>query len=96
MPICYEGETATLRGQCGVAEIDELVPFLERHPDATVSLDGCQHMHTAVFQLLRSRRTKVTGTPDNMFILKWLYPLLHPDSADETPVSDAESVEGNS
>lgn len=76
MPARYESDTVILSGQCGVGEVDELVPFLDQHPQAVVSLDGRQRMHTAVFQLLLRRGVRAVGTPEDTFISRWLYPLL--------------------
>jgi hypothetical protein len=76
MPIRYEGDAIEMDGYCPIDDAEELMKFLEEHPTASVSLERCQHMHSALLQLLLSYRVRVVGEAYTPFIWKWVVPLL--------------------
>jgi hypothetical protein len=76
MPIRYEGDAIAMDGYCPIDEAEELMKFLEEHPHATVSLTQCQHLHSALLQLLLTYKVKVVGEAYAPFIYKWVVPLL--------------------
>jgi hypothetical protein len=76
MPIRYEGETIHMEGFCAIDEAEELLRFLELHRGAQVVLTECQHLHTALLQLLLSYRVCLAGEAYNPFVSKWIVPML--------------------
>lgn len=76
MPIRYEGDAVRMEGVCAIEEVDGLLAFLERTPSATVSLEACEHLHTAVLQALLAYDVKLVGEVYEPFLWKWVAPLL--------------------
>lgn len=83
MPVRYEEDTIHMDGFCAIDEAEELVRFLEEHPKSRVELSQCQHMHTALLQLLLSYRVELRGEAYNPFISKWIVPLLRAPADEE-------------
>lgn len=76
MSIRYDGDTIHMEGICAVDEADALLKFLEEHKCPRVSVSQCQHMHTALLQLLLSYRVVLEGEAFNPFIWRWVVPAL--------------------
>lgn len=79
MPIAFNGQVIEMEGACTIEEADALLAFLERTPGAKVSLRGCEHLHTALLQILVARRVPLTGEVYSPFLWKWIAPLLARD-----------------
>lgn len=75
--------TIELAGRCGVEDAEALQGFLLEAPRSTVEWSGCQHLHSAVLQVLLIGKPRVLGTPSNTFLRTHVAPLLR--SAHETP-----------
>lgn len=93
MPIRYEGDTVHLEGFCAVDEAEVLLGFLETHVGAEVELSQCQHMHTALLQLLLGYRVALVGEAYNPFIGKWIVPLLQARTSGEERARSVSSTE---
>ena len=76
MAIRYTDQTVVMDGVCTIEEVDGLISFLERTPGATVSLQSCEHVHTAIVQVLISHKVKLQGEVYSPFLWKWVAPLL--------------------
>jgi sialic acid synthase SpsE len=76
MTIRFEGDEIVMSGVCAIEEIEELMGFLEQHKQAHVNLAQCEHMHTALLQLLMQYHVKVRGTAYTPFLWKWVVPVL--------------------
>ena len=77
MAIQYEGDGIIMTGSCSIEEADELQRFLEEHRQSVhVQLTHCEHMHTALLQLLMQYHVKVRDTAYSPFLWKWVVPLL--------------------
>lgn len=76
MAIQFEDGCAVLSGRCELTEVEELMDFLERTPDCRVSLDGCEHMHAAIYQLLYHYSRPTDGTPASDFVTRFILPAL--------------------
>lgn len=81
VPIRYEGNTIHMDSFCAIDEAEGMVRFLEEHSSPRVELTQCQHMHTALLQLLLSYRVELAGEAYNPFISKWIVPLLQAPGA---------------
>jgi hypothetical protein len=69
MSITREGETVFLSGPCGVEDAEALLRHLAEGV-RRVDLDGCEHIHAAILQLLIAASPKLEGRlPD--FIARW-------------------------
>lgn len=71
-----EGAVIELSGACGVDDAEVLQRGLLAAPDSTVRWDTCEHLHTAVLQVLLASRPRVSGVPPNPFLAKHVAPLL--------------------
>jgi hypothetical protein len=88
MPVVTSANGAALSGVCGVAEAETLHIWLLDHPTARIDLTDCQHVHTAVLQVLLALRPAIVGQPDDPGLAGWLMPLLA-DAADDQPPAAA-------
>ena len=61
-----------LRGLCPLEDAELLVRHLSDAAQATVDLTGCDHVHTAVIQVLMAARPRIVGSPTDPFIDKHL------------------------
>jgi hypothetical protein len=76
MTIEVEAGEIRLTGRCGAEEAETLLSLLLAGNDR-VDLTGCEHLHTALLQLLIVARPAIRGEPAP-FIARWLLPLLAP------------------
>lgn len=88
MPVVTGPNGAALSGICGVAEAETLLVWLLDHPMMQIDLTACQHVHTAVLQVLLALRPSITGQPADPGLAAWLMPLLVEPAAD-TPAAAA-------
>lgn len=77
MAIQYEGDTIVMSDVCSIEDAEELQRFLETHSQAYVKLTHCEHMHTALLQLLMQYNVTVRDTAYSPFLWKWVVPLLN-------------------
>ena len=78
MPIQYQEDCVVLQGTCGIRELEDLQAFFQLHENPVVSFEGCQHLHTALLQLLLTYRPQIRGNAESAFIARWIVPLLDP------------------
>lgn len=78
MPIRFKKNAVLCEQSCTVEEALPLLEFLQAHPAARVDLRACTHMHTAVLQVLMALGPKLAALPTEIFLQRWLTPLLVP------------------
>lgn len=72
MPVQYKKTVAQLTGSCTVEEAEGLVEWLAANPRGRVNLRDCEHLHTAVLQVLLALRPPVSAPPADAFIARCL------------------------
>ncbi|MEV0565987.1 hypothetical protein [Dactylosporangium sp. NPDC050588] len=70
--------TAVLSEAVTVEEVEELVAWLRRTPEARLDLRNCNHLHTAAFQAILAFGPKLSATPVDSFLTAQLLPALEP------------------
>jgi len=76
MPIDYSDKEASLKDVVSIQEVDDLLEWLIAHPEASVNLADCSHMHLAALQTLASSKRQITAWPENEKLKGWIEPLL--------------------
>ena len=76
MPVLLAKSTARLTGTVTVEEVETLAGWIRENRSATVSLDGCEHLHAAALQLLLVSEIKISRPPRDPFLATWVHPLL--------------------
>jgi hypothetical protein len=71
-------ETYRLQAEARVEDAEPLLRFLQAQPDGAVDLNGVEHLHAAIIQLLLVFRPPVVGEPADPFLRQWILPLLMP------------------
>lgn len=65
MPITYTDTLAEFSGRIGAEECQDLMTWLQSHPDGQVSLADCEHLHAAGLQCLLALKPPVlAASPD--------------------------------
>ncbi|CAO3429162.1 hypothetical protein [Azospirillum endophyticum] len=80
MPIRFEKTLAVLDGNCAVEEAESLLDWLKSRKRPRVDLSGCEHLHTAVLQLLIAARPAVVAWPEDALWRRWLSAALPTDT----------------
>ena len=75
MPVELKDTVAVLDGICEVAEAEPLLAWLQAHPRAAVDVSRCEHVHTAVLQVLMAAHPTLLGVRANDD-RAWLGPVL--------------------
>ena len=65
MPIKYTERVAYLQGVCDSDEAELLWQWLQQHAKGKVNLKDCEHLHTAVLQVLLMMHPVITAKPTN-------------------------------
>jgi hypothetical protein len=65
-----------LSGPCGVEDAEVLQQHLLAMPGATVEWSECEHLHSAVVQVLLAGAPHVRGAPKNEFLTTHIAPIL--------------------
>lgn len=72
MPIECKKKVAYLRGVCAVEEAETLLAWLNDTPGARINMKECEHLHTAVLQVLLAAKPPLSAPPQNEFLARWL------------------------
>ena len=65
-----------LSGRCGADDAEVLLQHLSATPGATVEWSECEHLHSAVVQVLLVGAPVMRGTPKNGFLTTHIAPIL--------------------
>jgi len=76
MTVHLDNGTIRLEGDCHVEDAESLLNLLQEEPGRTVDLSAVGALHTAVLQLLLAFRPRITGTNGDVFLERWITPLL--------------------
>lgn len=76
MPIEFGKNVARLKEICTVEEAETLLEWLQNHPKGQINMKHCQHLHTAILQVLWVTRPRINTLPDDPFLARWVMPLL--------------------
>jgi hypothetical protein len=65
-----------LSGPCGVEDAEHLQRHLLAAPRSTVEWGACEHLHSAVLQVLLVAKPPMRGVPRSAFLRTYVEPLL--------------------
>ena len=65
-----------LSGRCGADDAEVLQHQLLAMPGATLEWSNCEHLHTAVVQVLLVGAPRMRGAPKNAFLTAHIAPIL--------------------
>jgi hypothetical protein len=65
-----------LTGRCAAGDAELLLQQLLAAPGSSVEWGGCEHLHSAVLQVLLAARPPMRGTPANSFLATHVAPNL--------------------
>ena len=68
--------TIELSGHCGVEDAEALQRQLLDAPGATIAWNGCEHLHSAVIQVLLLSKPNIRGSPASAFLRTHIAPLV--------------------
>jgi len=72
MPIKFIDAVARFEGQCRLEEANLLFEWLEQNPGAKIDMADCEHIHTALMQILMVAKPEVLAPPAHQFLRQWL------------------------
>lgn len=81
MPIELSDDRAVLSGVCSVEEAEGLLSWVLQHPDAPVDASDCEHLHSAVLQVLMARRPPIAALPASERLRQVLQALMTAEEA---------------
>jgi len=76
VPLVFEKNTVRFVDTCTVDEALDLQEWLGVAETPRVDLSACTHLHTALFQILLAVRPRLSGSPADPFLARWVEPLL--------------------
>lgn len=65
-----------ISGRCGAEDAEVLQRYLLADPRSTVEWGACEHLHTAVLQVLLVQKPRMQGLPAAAFLGAHIAPLL--------------------
>jgi hypothetical protein len=68
--------TIVLDGTCPADDAETLARLLLLDPSSIVDWRGCDHVHTAVVQILLAVRPPLRGPPRTLFLSNWVAGLI--------------------
>lgn len=72
MAITYKKKCAVFEGLVAVDEADDLLQWIQKHPQGKVDLAGCTHLHAANLQVLMATKIAVSAWPGDADLKTWL------------------------
>lgn len=72
MGIRYGDKQAILEDIVTVEEAEGLLEWLQTHPDATIDLAACTHLHAANLQVLMAAKPTIAAWPADAGLADWL------------------------
>lgn len=76
MSIEYKKTVAIMEGECTVEDAEVLLEWVLLNPKGKINLKQCEHMHTAVLQVLMAVKPSVSVWPNNDSPAFWLSTVL--------------------
>lgn len=81
MPIHFKRDLAVFEGICRVEDAESLLAWRIKHPKGTLDLSGCEHIHSAVLQVMLAGDIPLASLPGSPRLAQVLGPL--PRAANE-------------
>ena len=75
MAIKLTRKTARFVGVCSVEEAEPLLEWVQGQVNPRADLSACEHLHTALLQILLARHVHVTALPKDPWLCHWVAPL---------------------
>ena len=77
MSVTFNSDAGTidLGADCSVEEAETLLHLFLEHKGARVNASACEHIHTAVFQVLMAIKPSCSGEPEDDFLKRLLTPV---------------------
>ena len=75
MPFEFRKEQVLLQGVVGVEDAETLLEWLQKHPNASADLSGCEHVHPANLQVLLGGATRFDPCPADAALARLLQTL---------------------
>jgi len=72
MAIIFKKNTAVFESTVSVEEAEDLLQWVQKHPNGKVDLSACTHMHAADLQVLMAARIPVVAWPRDSNLKTWL------------------------
>lgn len=76
MPVRFDSDLARFEAACTVEDALPLAEWLEAAAAPRVDLSACTELHTALLQLLLAARPALAAAPADVFLARWVGPLL--------------------
>ena len=76
MPLIVTEQQARFEEVCTVEDALPLLEFLKNSDTPEVDLSACTYLHSALLQLLLTARPRMTVSPADPFLARWVAPLL--------------------
>jgi hypothetical protein len=76
MTVALAFDEIVLTGDCGCEDAEPLLELLLSQPQASVYWRRCSRAHSAIVQLLLAAGRQVRGPADDLFLSRWVEPLL--------------------
>lgn len=83
MPIFYNDHSANLTGMVSVEDAEAFLEWLQIHPQATLDLSECTHLHAANLQVLMATAVRIEQWPHDEELAAWLKNTLEPSALSE-------------
>ena len=71
MPLVLTETSARFEDVCTVEDAMEFIEYLRKNEAAKADLSACTYLHTALLQLLRLARPRITHAPVDPFLARW-------------------------
>ena len=65
-----------ISGRCGVEDAEALQRHFLVSPASAIEWGACEHLHTAVLQVLLAAKPRIQGVPSSPFLASHIVPLL--------------------
>jgi hypothetical protein len=72
MSITYHDNTAVFADAVSVEEAEDLLQWIQKHPDGRADLSACSHLHAADLQVLMAARIQISAWPRDESLKAWL------------------------
>lgn len=59
MPITYDDHLAAVSGRIGAEECQDLMTWIQSHPQGEIDLSACEHLHAAGLQCLMALKPAI-------------------------------------
>lgn len=76
MSIQYKKTVALIEGICTIEDAEPLLDWILTNPKGKINLKQCEHLHTAILQVLMALKPDISVWPEEGSPAFWLVPVL--------------------